>query len=1068
MSRSPTQSSAIELAAVDKTQHIFYNHTPLLFGFNPIAMPLTAAQQKRLQEDLRGLIKGDVRCDGVTQQLYATDASILQARPVCIVCPRNIDDVAAAVKYAAEEKIPLHARGAGTSLTGESLGEGIILVFSRYMRRILHTGYDSVTVQPGMLRRRLNGIIRQSQSRQFGPLAGNVSSASLGSILARNGAGMHYLRYGLPSDHLIALTVVLADGEVLKLDRNALHQPMEIQPVRENDTVTLAQEIAYGKEYIYAGKIAHILNSRTAGQLAESARQLPVNRAGYTNHDVLKGTILQGQSDGCVDLARLFAGSEGTLGITVEATLKTVSLPLRKSGAVLFFKSIFSALEAIPDILTLRPVLCELVDRRRLTMLRDGDTRYRPFIPDNAEAALLVELDAGTVDEPIRNEDCRNNVQHLIDLIQTKKQLCFQSFRVHTEPDFQLFDQLVRRSELVLHRMNSSIQPVPLFDDVAVPIDAMQDTVSDFLSLLQQHKVIASFSGHAGQGHIRIHPLLDLSQPELKPMLRHLAEDVYAAVLNHGGTISSEWGTGLLKPQCLPMQFPLSMPVFQKIKETFDPKYQLNPGKVISAKSSHWTSRLRHGLENRGQPPPVKTLDDSQSGFAVLPKNLAKNRPPNQVELQLKWEPARIFEPAYQCNGCGECFRYDRQSRICPLFRGTATIEYAPRSKADLLRGVLEGDIELEMLTSDKAKEIADTCFHCRMCDIECPANVDVSLLAFRSKAAHVAAHGLPLDDLLASRLDNILDWAMPSNFLFNAAMRSRVVRWLIEKVLHVPQRRKIPPLTHRSYLNRVRWTPLRHRFRADQTQKTRVALFVDTYANYFDPQLAELAVQILKHNGFSVHIPPRQRPAGRASLAVGHINRAERLARQNTIQLAELVRQGYKIVTIEPHSASCLSKDYQHLIGGEDSELLAKNVVDFCSLLWQQHRSGKLHRDFQPMLYRVGYHAPCSALAISASLTTDLMPVERLLRLIPGLGVQRIERGCCGMSGLWGFQQKNYRHSLKIGIPLFRALRPPEIDFGVSDCTSCCLQMSHGSRKRAVHPIRLLAAAYGFIGIGR
>jgi len=1011
-------------------------------------MPLTAVQQTRLRDDLRGLIKGDVRCEEVTQQLYATDAGILQLRPVCIVFPRNVEDVVAVLRYATEEGIPLHPRGAGTSLTGESLGEGISLVFSRYMRRILHLGDDTVTVQPGLLRRRLNGIIGQSQRRLFGPLAGNVSSASIGSILARNGAGIDYLRYGLPSDHLVSMTVVLANGDVLKLDRNAL-----IKPLQGDGSVALAQEIAYGKEYVYAGKVARILNSRTGEQLVESANQLPVNRAGYAEH-----AVLQGKSGQYVDMVPLFAGSEGTLGITVEASLETVSLPQRKCGVAFFFKSIFNALEAVAALLPLHPVLCELVDRRRLAMIRDWDTRYRPLIPADAEAALLVELDAGTLDKPKSAEECRNNLFHMIDLIQTKKQLCFQALRVSTEQDFQLFDQVIRRSELVLGRMHQSIQAIPLFDDLAVPLGTLNDTVSELLALLQRHKVTVSLSGHVGQGHLRIHPLLDLAQPDMVSTLRRLAEDVYAAVLHHGGTLSSEWGTGLLKSQFVPLQFPHLIPLYKKIKETFDPHSLLNPGKVIP-KEQPWTDYLRHGLQKRGQPPP-NPVWESHHQLAILQKNMS----PDQLEIQLKWEPAHVFESAYQCNGCGECLRFDRQSRVCPLFRGTALIEHAPRAKADLVRGILENDIELGTLTTERAKEIADTCFHCRMCDIDCPAKIDVSLLAFRSKAAYAAAYGLPLNDLTASRLDNILDWLMPGSFLFNAVMRNQVVRWLLEKTLHIPQRRLIPALSYRSYLSRIRWSPLRHRLLPEQTDKTRTALFVDTFVNYFDPQLADLAVQILEHNGFSVHVPPRQYPSGRAAFAVGHLHRAERLARHNTAQMTELIQQGYKIITLEPHSASCLTKDYRHLIGNDESELLAENVVDFCSLLLQHHRAGKLLRDFQPMLYRVGYHAPCNGLAISVSLATDAMPAERLLRLIPGLGVQRVERGCCGMAGLWGFQQKNYRHSLQIGIPLFRALRPPDIDFGVSDCMSCCLQMTHGSKKPAFHPIRLLALAYGFL----
>jgi Fe-S oxidoreductase len=158
------------------------------------------------------------------------------------------------------------------------------------------------------------------------------------------------------------------------------------------------------------------------------------------------------------------------------------------------------------------------------------------------------------------------------------------------------------------------------------------------------------------------------------------------------------------------------------------------------------------------------------------------------------------------------------------------------------------------------------------------------------------------------------------------------------------------------------------------------------------------------------------------------------------------------------------LTKDYRHLVDEQESELIADNVVDFCSFLEQYHQSGKLRQDFQPIPYRAGYHAPCCGLAISTSMVSDTMPAEKLLCLIPGLDVQRVERGCCGMAGLWGFQQKNYHQSLQIGIPLFRALRLPQFDFGTSDCNACCVQMAHGSKKRAVHPIRLLAAGYGLL----
>jgi Fe-S oxidoreductase len=761
----------------------------------------------------------------------------------------------------------------------------------------------------------------------------------------------------------------------------------------------------------------------------------------------------------------LFTGSEGTLGLIVEAEVKTVALPNRGAASALFFESFSQAIDAVSVMLPLKPVLCELVDRRILNMVRDWDARYHKLIPSEAEAVLLVELNAGTVDDPVSGEDCRNKLEELIDLVQTKKQLSFQSLRVTAADDFQLFDEVIRRSEFALNRMKRSIQPIPLFDDVAVPIPALPRVLDDLHSIFQRHKITASLSGHIGHGHLRIQPLFDFSQPDILVTLHPLAEAVYSMIVRHRGTISSEWGTGLLKTQFLPPQFPHLMHVFREIKETFDPLYQLNPGKVIPT-ATHRLESFRRGLEKRGQDPP-KPQGASGSRLSFI-KQQQGEESPSQLEIQLKWDPSHVFDSAYRCNGCGECFRFDRQSRVCPLFRGTARQEFAPRAKSDLLRGILEHDIDLSVLTGAKAKEIADSCFQCRMCDIECPSGVDVNVLAFRCKSAYTAAHGLSLHDLLVSRIDTVLNWLAPMGLLFNAAMRNRIVRWICEKTLQIPQGRTIPPLARHSYLNRIRWSQFLRRTPPEQgskeKNKEKTALFVDTFVNSFDPQLAELAVQILEHNGFSVYVPFHQRPSGLFAFSAGHADYAERLARFNVSQMAELTRQGYRIVMVEPASASCITKDYRHLMDDDDANLTAANVFDFCTFLWGQHQSSPIRTDFQRVPYRIGYHAPCRGLAGSVSRTNVSMPAEELLRLIPELDVQRIERGCCGMAGFWGYKRQNYRHSLQIGTPLFRALRQPEIDFGVSDCNACCLQMAHGSKKRALHPIRILAAAYGFL----
>lgn len=746
-------------------------------------------------------------------------------------------------------------------------------------------------------------------------------------------------------------------------------------------------------------------------------------------------------------------------------------------------------------------------------MVCECDSRFQRFLPVETEAVLLVELDAGdflTHEEPVH---VQHRLTQLIKTLQDKESLSFHAMRIETSEDFELFDDFLHRSELILFRMRRSFQPFPIFDDLAVPIPALRHFLMELLNILKRHEVTASISGHVGQGHLRIHPIIDFAKSEPVSLLERLTEDVYTLVLEHGGTVSSESGTGLLKSRFVPVQLPNLMPIFRHIKYIFDPDQLFNPGKIIpdsSVPTSLRTDSLHRGLSCRGREHPAKRLSDSNfretnrtglshSGLirdasgsghpdsGMVPymetlettdvaetslENSDENTSGNfssQIELQLKWEPQHVFESTYLCNGCGECFRNDLVSRMCPLFRHLTEESALPRAKANLLRGVLEGELELEMLTQDKAKEIADHCIQCGMCRMECPAEVDVSNLAFRCKSAYVAAHGLSLEDRFFSQIDTILRFLAMISCPVNWSTSNPTMRWLLEKLLQIPQSRTIPKLAKVTFLARTQWSNwlTKPSQSVEHFSTNRVALFVDTFANHFDTKLADLAVRILEHNHFTVYVPSRQRPSGWSSFLAGHFERAERLARHNSVLLADLIRQGYHIVTLEPASAACLSQDYRNILDDMDIALVSSHVVDFCDFLLRCYREGKLRLDFVPNHTlsgkTVGYHAPCRSITRTTQRIDIPTPAEELLRLIPELEVRRIERGCCGMAGTFGFKRKNYRRSLRIGVALFKELRLPEIDFGVSDCNSCCLQMEHGSRKKTLHPIRILAAAYGF-----
>jgi Fe-S oxidoreductase len=289
-----------------------------------------------------------------------------------------------------------------------------------------------------------------------------------------------------------------------------------------------------------------------------------------------------------------------------------------------------------------------------------------------------------------------------------------------------------------------------------------------------------------------------------------------------------------------------------------------------------------------------------------------------------------------------------------------------------------------------------------------------------------------------------------------NWALHNRQMRWLLEKTLGIAQGRKLPPVAPRTFIH---WAARRRLTRPTRRSGHKVVYFVDTYANYHDPQLARALVAVLEHNGVAVYVPPDQKQGGMAAVSCGALDIARRLAAHNVMLLAEAVRQGYHVIATEPAAALSLVREYPYLIDEEDAHLVAQNTFEACSYLWRMHSQGRLQLDLEPISATLGYHMPCRLKALQVG-----SPGESLLRLIPGLTVTHLEEGCSGMAGTFGLKHENYRASLRAGWKLIRAIRNPNIQAGTTECSTCKIQMEQGTDKPTIHPIKLFAAAYGLM----
>ncbi|MEA1949911.1 MAG: anaerobic glycerol-3-phosphate dehydrogenase subunit C, partial [Planctomycetota bacterium] len=620
-----------------------------------------------------------------------------------------------------------------------------------------------------------------------------------------------------------------------------------------------------------------------------------------------------------------------------------------------------------------------------------------------------------------------------------------------------LYCQLLLKAHPALGRLEGASRPLPVIEDIAVTPARLAEFLVTSQNILKRHEITAALSCHAGQGQIHLQPFLDLGNPRHVDKMRCLANELYEEVFRVGGTISGEHGVGLSRGPFVERQNAELYGVFRQVKQIFDPANLLNPGKIVGSGPRKLTDNLRPVIQVDDEQSDDEQSDEGQdTGLTNTSESESVPRLRDLIELQLNWEPKRLDRAARRCTSCGDCRTHSRDARMCPMFRIRLTEESSPRAKANLARALLTKQLELESLTSEELKAVVDLCYNCHMCVLDCPANVDIPRIVAECKAAHATAKGLPPIDHAMMRLDLIGSMAGSFPRIANWALANGQMRWLLEKTLGIAQGRKVPRVSSPSFMRRA---AKRRLTQPRRQRELKVAYFVDTYANFFDPSLAEALIAILKHNGVAVFVPPEQMQAGTSAISVGALDQARRLAQHNTTVLADAVRQGYRVITTEPAAALTLTHEYPHLLDNDDTQLVAQNTTDAGAFLWELHTAGKLQLDFKPMLATVGYHLPCRLRAMQVG-----SPAEDLLRLIPGLSVSTISQGCCGMAGDYGIKRNNYRTSLRIGWRIVSAMRNPRLQAGATECSACKMQMEQGTTKPTTHPIKILAAAYGLM----
>jgi FAD/FMN-containing dehydrogenase/Fe-S oxidoreductase len=981
---------------------------------------VSASDTQDLAYELARHVSGEIRFDRLSRLLYSTDASIYRVDPIGVVLPRSKEDVVATVETAARYRVPVLARGGGSSLAGQAVNHALVIDTSKYMHDVLEVNVEErwVRVQPGMTLDRLNAALA-AHNLKFGPDPSSSNRATVGGTLGNNGTGSHSILYGMSVRQTAEVETVLADGT-----------PAHLGPVTRPQAASLARS---------PGLLGHIY-TQVPALLERYADAIQADyprtwrRAGGYNLDYVY--------PGGPNLAKLMAGSEGTLGVIVEAKLNLNLLPRVKGLVVVEFDSLVGAMEAVPTILETGPSAVELNDEHLLRMASTVPefAKKLTFIQGRPAALLIVEYYGEEQSDLIAKTD------RLISRLRA---------RGHSDITTPILDARgmanvwqVRKDAvgLVMSRPGD-YKPIAFIEDLAVPVDQLPSFVVGLKELVAEHGTEATIYGHASAGCLHVRPLINQKDPESLAAMASILEGTAELIVAHGGALSGEHGAGRARSAFTSQIYgPRLYQAFRELKAIFDPDNLFNPGNLVGAPGP--LENLRYGPDYRVTLPATGLSYARQNGFD------------GAIEM---------------CNGQGVCRKADVGS-MCPSYQASREELHSTRGRANVLRAAISGRLAGGLM-DPAVKEALDLCLACKSCKAECPSTVDMAKLKYEVQyQAHKEGH-ISLRDWLLGHAHLLNQVGAAFAPLSNWVMRLGITRLLQHHVLGIHSARTMPAWARptfttwwRRHQRKITRTggggrPIkqgvaqsdRDRDLSPPRYNGRVVLFHETLTDANNPEIGRAAVKMLESAGFEVIVLEKRKCCGRPLLSKGFIDEAREHAAHNVALLAPYAREGIPIVGCEPSCITMFQDDYRDLLPGPDTELVAQHTFLILEFLVKLAAEGRLELDFDGAPREVWVHSHCHERAVRGTQAT-----AAALRLVPNLKLTEINAGCCGMAGSFGLEREHYDFSLAVGegrlFPALRAL--PDGAEAVLTGTSCRDQVQHAVGVRARHPIELLADA--------
>ena len=961
-----------------------------------------------LEKELKRTVRGEVRFDRGSRALYGTDASNYRQIPIGLVVPRDDEDVIATVSACRKFNAPILPRGAGTSLAGQCCNVAVILDFSKYMNRILEISPDGrfARVQPGVV---LDSLRDQAEAHKltFAPDPSTHNRCTIGGMIGNNSCGTHSLLGGKTVDNVEELRILLYDGTEMTVGATGNRELNSIldEGGRRGEIYRNLREIR--DEY--------------AGLIRERFPQIPRRVSGYNLDELLPERGFH--------LARALVGTEGTCAIVLEAKLKLVHSPQHRALVGLGYRDAFSAADHVPEILRLGPIGLEGFEGSIVDGLAKRGVANLDLLPEG-RGILLVEFGA---------DDSSEAQQRATELVARMKTTAnAPRVRVYTPREAKAVWQIRESGPRAAAVGPGAPAEWEGWDDAAVAPEKLGGYLRDIRSLMNEYSYRGAFYGHFGHGCVHMRINFDL---ETERGIRKYSEFIERAadlVVGYGGSLSGEHGDGQSRAALLSKMFGHELVKgFGKFKAAWDPGNKLNPHKVVNPYLP--TENLRLGADYKPLEPKThfKFLEDGGS-FA---------------------------KASVRCIGVGACRKKDGGT-MCPSYMVTLEEQHSTRGRAHMLFELLQGEVVRDGWKDEHVKRALDLCLSCKACKSECPVNVDMATYKAEFLAHFYEGRMRPLDHCALGMIDKWARLASHMPRIANLFTDKAGLSYILKKGLHLATERKLPQLSSPSFQQWVRTGGRSGTKRAQKMEPIgdstgqQAILWVDTFSNYFRPQTAKAALEVLEAAGFHVKIPRPGLCCGRPLYDFGMLDSAKKYLQRILEVLGAELDAGTPLVVLEPSCASVFRDELPNLLptGPRASRLRGQTFLlsEFLN---------DYARDYTPpwLARKVMLHGHCHQKALM-KMTSE----ESLLRKM-GVELQSLDSGCCGMAGAFGFHQDRFAISQAIGERvLFPAVRSASDDvLIVADGFSCREQIRQGTRREAMHLAEVMKLALSPPGLG-